>query len=122
MRSTKHLYRITFRNQGNVYEIYARQVSQGGLYGFIEIEELLFNERSKIVIDPSAEKLQTEFDGVRRMYLPVHAVVRIDEVEREGPARIVDKHDEEGRVSPFPMPLYAPRGEGPGGHRGGGKE
>jgi len=111
----QRLYRVIFFNQGNVYEVYARQVAQGGLYGFIEVEELLFNERSKLVIDPSEERLKTEFDGVRRFYVPMHAVVRIDEVEREGVARIVEAPEEGAKVSPFPMPVFPPTGSKPGG-------
>lgn len=105
------IYRILFFQQGQVYELYARQVSQGGLYGFVEVEGVLFGERSKVVIDPSEERLRNELDGVKRFYVPMHAVVRIDEVEREGPARITEPAG--GKVTPFPMPFYNPRGGGP---------
>ena len=60
------IYRVSFISQGEVYEIYARHVSQGGLFGFVEIEELVFGERSKLLIDSSEERLKTEFEGVRR--------------------------------------------------------
>ena len=75
------IYKIIFMNQGKVYEIYARQVSHGGLFGFVEIEELVFGTRSSVVVDPSEERIQTEFSGVSRTYLPLHSVLRIDEVE-----------------------------------------
>ena len=45
--SNETIFRVSFVSQGEVYEIYARNVSQGGLFGFIEIEELVFGERSK---------------------------------------------------------------------------
>ncbi len=105
----KRLYKITFFSQGQVYEIYARHVSQGGLYGFVEIEELVFGERTQVVVDPSEERLKKEFEGVRRSYLPMHAVLRIDEVEKEGVARITEPAKSEGNVTPFPMSLYSPR-------------
>lgn len=101
----KHIYRIQFFNQGEIYEIYAKQVSQGGLFGFIEIEEMIFGERSQVVVDPSEEKLKSEFQGVKRTYIPMHAVVRIDEVEKEGSAKISEAT---GNVTPFPMPFYGP--------------
>ena len=82
------IYRINFINQGEVYEVYARNVSQGGLFGFIEIEELVFGERSKLLIDSSEERLKTEFEGVRRIYVPLHSVLRIDEVAKAGRGRI----------------------------------
>lgn len=44
--AASHIFRVVFVNQGKVYEIYARKVSHGGLLGFVEVEELVFGERS----------------------------------------------------------------------------
>jgi len=41
------MFKIVFLNQGNVVELYARQVVQGSLFGFIEIEDLVFGARSE---------------------------------------------------------------------------
>ena len=110
-KKAQRIYKVTFYNQGEVYEIYARKVTQGGLFGFVEIEELVFGEKSTVVIDPSQERLEREFDGVSRTYVPLHAVVRIDEVQKGGSGRITTPKDAEGKVRPFPTLL--PRG-GPG--------
>jgi hypothetical protein len=83
------LYRVSFTNQNQVYEVYAREVSHGGMLGFVEIGKLVFGEKSTIVVDTSEEKLKQEFADVERFYVPVHAVIRIDEVSKQGPARIV---------------------------------
>lgn len=104
---TQHVYKIAFQQQGEVFEIFARQVSQGGLFGFIEVEEIVFGERSQLVVDPSEERLKTEFTGVRRTYIPMHCVIRIDQVEREGPGRIAPLQGD-GKVASFPMPVQAP--------------
>jgi hypothetical protein len=93
-------------NQGKVYEIYARSVSHGNLLGFVEVEKLVFGERSTVVLDPSEERIKTEFAGVKRTYIPMHAVLRIDEVEKEGISKI--SKVEGGNIAQFPMPLYAP--------------
>lgn len=91
-------------NQGQIYEVYARNVSHGGMLGFVEIEKLVFGERSSVVVDPSEEKLKTEFANVERFYVPIHAVVRIDEVQKQGPARIVPAGPESSsKVTPFPL-------------------
>lgn len=111
--ATKRIYKVIFLCQGKVYEIYARNVSHGALFGFVEVEELLFGERTTVVVDPSEESLKTEFAGVRRTYVPMHAVVRIDEVEKEGSARVVEGGEEGGKLSPFPVPVYPP-GSKPG--------
>ena len=108
MPDPKHVYKVQFVNQGKVYEIYCREVSHGGLFGFIEVEQLVFGERSTVVVDPSEEKIKTEFAGVKRSFIPLHAVIRIDEVEKQGVSKISNA---EGNVAQFPMPMYAPGGE-----------
>ena len=81
---TDRIFRISFINQGKVYELYAEGVRQGDLYGFVEIEDFIFGETSSVVIDPSEEKLRAEFSGVSRTLVPMHAVIRIDQVEKRG--------------------------------------
>jgi hypothetical protein len=107
--SKESLYKVVFMNQGKIYEVYARGVGHGSLFGFVEVEELVFGERSSVVVDPSEEKIKTEFEGVKRTYLPMHAIVRIDEVEKTGTSKI--SNVEGGNVAQFPLPVYTP-GEG----------
>jgi hypothetical protein len=111
--SSRHLYKISFVNQGKVYEIYARSVTQGTLFGFIEVERLVFGERSSVVVDPAEERIKSEFAGVRRTYLPMHSILRIDEVEKQGVSKITAV--EGGNVTPFPVPIYTPGGSGDSG-------
>jgi len=95
-----------FVNQGKVYEIYARKVTHGDLFGFIEVEELLFGERSSVVLDPSEERIKGEFAGVKRTFLPLHSVLRIDEVRKHGVSKIMALEGG-ANVAQFPMPLYS---------------
>ncbi len=104
--ATSHIFKIMFVNQGKVYEIYARKVSHGSIFGFIEIEELVFGERTSVVLDPSEERIKSEFEGVKRSYLPMHSVLRIDEVRKQGVSKISTL--EGGNVTQFPMPMYTP--------------
>jgi len=104
--SKKSLYKIVFMSQGQVYEIYARHVDHGAMFGFIEVEELVFGERTTVVVDPSEEKIKSEFEGVKRTYLPMHSIVRIDEVDKEGSSKI--SKIEGSNVAQFPMPIYTP--------------
>lgn len=101
--SGQHLYRVSFLYQGQVYEIYARAVSHGSLLGFVEVEKLVFGERSSVVVDPSEEKLESEFANVERTYIPVHAILRIDQVNKAGAARVVAAGGETAKVMPFPV-------------------
>lgn len=100
----KRIYRVLFHNQGKVYELYAREVSQSAMYAFVEIADLIFGERSAVLVDPTEEKLQAEFAGVKRTYIPLQALIRIDEVEKEGPNRILAADDSAPKVMPFPPP------------------
>ena len=103
------IYKVVFFNQGQIYEVYARHIYQSDLYGFIEIEELVFGERSGVLVDPSEEKLKSEFEGVSRSYIPMHAIVRIDEVAKEGVGSITEA-TAGTNVSLFPAPAFTPKG------------
>ncbi|WP_320826060.1 DUF1820 family protein [Reinekea sp.] len=104
----KTVFRVIFVNQDKLYELYCRHVYQSEMYGFIEIEELIFGARSQVLVDPSEEKLQQEFSGVTRSFVPMHAIVRIDEVEQEGTPKISDAKGT--NVSTFPSAVPPRRG------------
>jgi len=110
---TKPVYKVLFQNQGALYELYARKVSQGTLFAFVEVEDILFGGRGGLLVDPSEEKLKTEFAGVKRTYIPLQAIVRIDEVEKEGVNKVVALASPAGNVTPFPIP-QGPAGGKPG--------
>jgi hypothetical protein len=105
-----HIFKIMFVNQGKVYEIYARKVAQGRLFGFIEVEELVFGQRSTVVLDPGEETIKSEFAGVRCTMLPMHSVLRIDEVKKEGISK-VSALEGGSNVAQFPLGMYSPAGE-----------
>lgn len=103
----KSIYKIQFHCRGQLYELYAREISQSNMYAFIEVADIIFGERSKLVVNPSEERLKTEFSQVRRTYVPLHSVVRIDEVEKVGVNKIIDKPatvSGDSNITPFPMP------------------
>jgi hypothetical protein len=101
MGKTSDIYKIAFLNKGKVYEIFVKQVYQSDLYGFIEVEDFVFNERSQVVVDPSEEKLKAEFNGVKRSFIPMQAIIRIDEVEKGG----VGKISSGDNIAPFPVSI-----------------
>ena len=91
MATPAEIYRITFLNKGKVYEVFAKQVYQSELYGFIEVEDYIFDERSQVVVDPSEEKLKAEFLGVKRSFIGVSKISSGD------------------NITPFPAPFLASR-------------
>jgi hypothetical protein len=104
------IFRVSFHNNGKVYQLHAQQIGQAELYGFIEVRDLLFGEHTSVVIDPAEEKLRNEFVGVERLILPMHAVFRIEEVEKRGQNKILELDGTLSNVSPFPLPPTDGRG------------
>lgn len=102
----KNIYKIIFQNQGKIYDIFARNVYEGEMFGFVVVEEIIFGERSAVVVDPAEETLKSEFNEVSRTYIPMHAIIRIDEVKREGVAKITELSDNTGNITTFPA--YTP--------------
>ncbi len=60
-----------------------------------------------MLVDPAEEKLKSEFEGVNRSYIPMHSIVRIDEVAKEGVGKISEAKGT--NVSPFPTPAFTPK-------------
>ncbi len=102
------IYKVIFYNQNQVFEVYASAIYQSDMYGFIEVEEFLFGERTQLVVDPAEEKLKSEFDQVKRSYIPMHAIVRIDEVAKEGAVKVIDVKSSD-KIAHFPFPGGAPK-------------
>lgn len=101
---SKPLYRVSFLNHGRVYELYARRVASGSLWGFVEVAELVFDVHDTLVVDPTEERLRSEFDDTRVLHLPMQSVLRVEEVERKGQSAIRDAESGERVVTPFPLP------------------
>ena len=104
--AASHIFKVQFVREGKLWEVYAKKVTHGGLFGFIEVEDFVFGERSTVVVDPAEERIKNEFEGVKRTWLPLHAVLRIDEVRKSGVAKITAY--EGGNVAQFPVPVPAP--------------
>lgn len=112
----KKTYRVRFQNEGRIFEIYAREVTQGTLFGFVEVADLVWGTKSSVIIDPSEQELRNEFAGVARIHIPMHALVRIDEVDKGGTGKILALPGAGGPKggSSSPVPIYTPTPKGPG--------
>ncbi len=101
------IFRVSFLNQGKIYVLFAENIRQAELYGFVEIDRLIFDEGAGLVIDPAEEKLKSEFAGVSRVLIPTHAVMRIDEVEKQGASKILDI-DPNSNIAFLPSAFFRP--------------
>jgi hypothetical protein len=99
--SDEKLYKVVFLNGGKVYELYSRGVTSSGLWGFIEVSELVFETNGGLVVDPTEEKMRQEFEHARVLHLPIQSVLRVEEVEKRGQCLIRDRKSGE-KVTPFP--------------------
>lgn len=102
MRKTQ-LYKVIFLSQGKSIELFARHVASSSLWGFTEIGELVFDPPGEgIVVDPSEERLREEFKDTTMLHVPMHAIVRVEEVARRGVAAIRDAASGD-KIMPFPL-------------------
>ena len=62
-----------------------------------------------MVVDPSEEKIKTEFEGVKRTYIPMHSVLRIDEVDKEGVSKV--SKAEGNNVTQLSNTVFVPDGK-----------
>lgn len=100
--TSKTLYRISFGYLDAVYEIYARKVHESDMFGFLVVEDFVFGENTALVVDPSEERLKLEFSGVKRTFIPMQAVFRIDEVNKRGVAKVRDRSPDGNKITIFP--------------------
>ena len=96
------LFRIAFLNHGKVYELFCRGVCTSALLGFVEVSGLEFGDKDSLVVDPTEEKVRDEFEGVEILHLPMHSVLRVEQVKQKGTAVIRDRESGE-KVTPFPI-------------------
>lgn len=102
MAKPEKLFRIAFLNHGKVYELFCSAVCSSDLLGFVEVSGLIFGEKNSLVVDPTEEKMRDEFDGVEVLHLPIHSVLRVEQVKKRGQAVIRDRESGE-KVTPFPL-------------------
>ena len=101
------MFKVIFHNHNKVYELFCRKVIGSEMaYGFVEISDLVFETDESLVIDPTEERLREEFADVKRIHLPMHSVIRVEEVARRGNCAIRDSKSGEKVTQ---LPLDGPR-------------
>ncbi|MFC4700716.1 DUF1820 family protein [Glaciecola siphonariae] len=106
MSNNQAIYRIQFISSGERYELYVKELVSSQVFGFVEIADFVWDKHTELVVDPSHEKLKNEFSKVKRSYIPMHNVLRIDQVEKQGSAKISQLSD---KVTHLHSPIYTPK-------------
>lgn len=100
--SKKPLFRVAFHNHGKVYELYCERVASSDIWGFVEISGLQFATGDALVVDPTEERIRDEFKDVEVLHVPMHGVLRVEQVKQRGQSVIRDRESGE-KVTPFPV-------------------
>lgn len=108
-QTDQHLYKVQFISNGERYEMYVKELLSSSVFGFIEIADFVWDTHTELVLDPSHEKLKDEFAGVNRSYIPMHNVLRIDHVTKQGTAKISPLDSKTDKVTPIHTPIYTPK-------------
>jgi hypothetical protein len=106
MSKVQPIYKVQFVNSGQRYEVYVRELQSSQVFGFVEIADFVWDNHTELVLDPSHEKLKDEFAKVKRTYIPMHNILRIDQVEKQGSAKISQLSD---KVTALHSPIYTPK-------------
>jgi hypothetical protein len=99
------MYRISFLNNTQIFEIYAKNVYESPMFGFIQVSDFVWSTRHALIVDTHEEKLKAEFSDVTSTLIPMQSIIRIDEVNEAGIAKIKDRGLETSRnsnITPFP--------------------
>ena len=68
--SKKGIYKIVFMQTGEIYEVYAKSIYQSDMYGFIEVEDYIFDQNSQIVVDQVKRNLKQSLkESIEVIYL-----------------------------------------------------
>ncbi|QKK02689.1 MAG: DUF1820 family protein [Pseudomonadota bacterium] len=101
------MFKVSFINHGKVYELFCRKVSGSDIgYAFVEASDLVFDPDDAVVIDPVEERMREEFQDVEVLHIPLHSVIRIEQVRKRGTCVIRDRDSGEKVTS---LPLDGPR-------------
>lgn len=96
------MYKLIFYNHGKIYELFAERVDSSHLYGFIEASKLMFSTDSRVVVDPTEERLRDEFRDTESLLLPLQSVVRVEKVNQRG-ACVIRERKSGDKVTVLPV-------------------
>ncbi len=92
----KKLYKIHFLDEGkNKNIVYANKVNPSSFLGLIELSDIVFLDTSEILITPDDDKIRKEFQDVERTFLPINAIIRIDEIVLENETPVIKLYKKE---------------------------
>lgn len=90
MTQHKNLFKIIFTDEDDKpVTVHAAEVAPSSLLGFIEAAELTFPEPSDIIIAPADDRARSLFKDVKRIYIPINRIIRVDELSADKKAPVI---------------------------------
>ncbi|PLX71039.1 MAG: DUF1820 domain-containing protein [Denitrovibrio sp.] len=98
---TKKLYKIIFIDEDKkIQTLHASKLNPSSFLGLVEISDIVFIEKSEIIITPDDGDLQQKFKNVERSFIPLNSIIRIDEVMLEKETPVIRLYSEDQNEDP----------------------
>lgn len=83
-KNAEVIYRVYYAKKGEpLCEIHARSVGPSDMLGFIEVADFVTPKQKSILIRPDVDRVEKEFAGVSKTYIPITDVHRVDAIPSE---------------------------------------
>lgn len=82
----KSLFKISFANQDEIYEIYARSIKESDMFGFLEVEELVLESKRHWWLIRLKKNLKWNFvmlSAFLSLYIPYFALMKFQNKGRQ---------------------------------------
>ena len=88
MAEPRRLFRIRFTDKVDkkTITLTAAKVTVSDFFGLIAIEQLVFTDNSKQIVLPEEDSMRKRYAATKRLHVPYHNVVSIEEFVEEAPA------------------------------------
>ncbi len=83
-RKSDTIYRVYYAKKGEpLCEIHARSVGPSDMLGFIEVSSFVTPRSTSKIIRPGVDRVEQEFAGVEKTYIPISDIRRVDALPAE---------------------------------------
>lgn len=92
----KSIYKIIFYDEEHkTVTLYAENVYQSDILGFITVEKLIFNKPSDVIVTPEHDKICKMFKNTTKALISINLVIRIEEVTPDVSAPVINIYETE---------------------------
>lgn len=83
----RRLYRVKFmeKNEKVAVTVVASKVEASHFFGHIEIAGFVFDDRKRHIILPDEDNVRKRFSKTKRLHIPYHNIVFVEEFDEESP-------------------------------------